>query len=274
MESPSYYFWKGARAQSPFLLGVLPFGLISGLAAVKLGAPALTAASMSFVVYAGASQLVAMDLFARGAPAAVILLAVLIVNLRFVIYSTAMAPHFRGLGRGLRMLIAYPLTDQTFGVCTIEYDRMDREAVKAARAAEADLQAESDGRAESASLPGSEARGDPRLKAWFYLGTVVVMWPVWVVASVVGAYVGASVPEKWGLDFAMPLMFTALVAPTMGRRGAVPAAVIGGLGGVVLAGIPLGLGLIIAALLGIAAGIFWEGWGRSHVTKPAKGESR
>jgi hypothetical protein len=49
-------------------------------------------------------------------------------QLRFVIYSTALAPHFRGLGRGLRALLAYPLTDQTFGVTTLEYDRMDRAA--------------------------------------------------------------------------------------------------------------------------------------------------
>lgn len=260
MGSASRYFWKGFRAQAPFLLGVVPFGLVSGLAAVKLGAPALTAACMSFIVYAGASQLVAMDLFSRGAPAAVMLLAVLIVNLRFVIYSTALAPHFRGLGRGLRALLAYPLTDQTFGVCTLEYDRMDRNAAKAARAAS------EAGPSSGAEDVGAEARGDPELKAWFYAGTVAVMWPVWVTASVVGAYVGANVPESWGLDFAMPLMFTALVAPTIRRRGAIPAALVGGTGGILLTGMPLGLGLITAALLGIASGVFWEGWGRSHAT--------
>lgn len=254
MGSPSHQFWRGVRAQSPFLLGVLPFGLVSGLAAVKLGAPPLTAACMSFIVYAGASQLVAMDLFERGAPAAVMLLAVLIVNLRFIIYSTALAPHFRGLRRDLRLLLAYALTDQTFGVCTIEYDRMDREAAK------------------ESGEDGSQ--GDPRLKAWFYAGTVAVMWPIWVLASFVGAFVGANVPETWGLDFAMPLMFTALVAPTLGRRGAVPAAIVGGTGGVLLAGMPLGLGLIIAALLGIAVGVFWEGWGRSHVRHHGKDASR
>lgn len=261
MGSPSHQFWKGVRAQSPFLLGVLPFGLVSGLAAVKLGAPPLTAACMSFIVYAGASQLVAMDLFERGAPAAVMLLAVLIVNLRFVIYSTALAPHFRGLRRDLRLLLAYALTDQTFGVCTIEYDRMDREAAKAARTVETDP-------------PGNEITADPRLKAWFYAGTVAIMWPVWVAASFVGAFIGANVPESWGLDFAMPLMFTALVAPTISRRGAVPAAIVGGTGGVLLAGMPLGLGLITAALCGIAAGVFWEGWGRSHVSRRGKDAPR
>jgi predicted branched-subunit amino acid permease len=254
MGSASTYFWRGFRAQAPFLLGVLPYGLISGLAAVKLGAPALTAACMSFMVYAGASQLVAMDLFSRGAPPAVLLLAVLIVNLRMVIYSTALAPHLRGVNRGIRALLAYALTDQTFGVCTIEYDRMDREAARLAR--------------ESAEAPAGQrplpAVGDPKLKAWFYAGTVAVMLPAWVAASVVGAYVGAKVPESWGLDFAMPLMFTALVVPAMGRRGAIPAAVVGGTGGILLVGMPLGLGLITAALLGIAAGVFWEGWGRTH----------
>lgn len=261
MGSPSQQFWRGFRAQAPFLLGVLPFGLVSGLAAVKLGAPPLTAACMSFLVYAGASQLVAMDLFERGAPAAVMLLAVLIVNLRFVIYSTALAPHFQGLRRDLRALLAYALTDQTFGVCTIEYDRMDREAAK-----------DDERAADDPAAPApAESRGDPRLKAWFYAGTVAVMWPVWVIASFVGAFVGANVPEAWGLDFAMPLMFTALVVPTMGRRGAIPAAVVGGVGGVLLAGVPLGLGLIIAALLGIAVGVYWEGWGRSHV-RPRKGD--
>jgi predicted branched-subunit amino acid permease len=196
------------------------------------------------------------------------LLAVLIVNLRFVIYSTALAPHFRGLGRGLRMLLAYPLTDQTFGVCTIEYDRMDREAVNAAR------EAAKESARESGDDPVVEVHGDPRMKAWFYAGTVAVMWPVWVAASVVGAYVGANMPESWGLDFAMPLMFTALVVPTMGRRGAIPAAMVGGLGGIVLAGMPLGLGLIIAALLGITTGVFWQGWGRTHVQRHEREDPR
>jgi predicted branched-subunit amino acid permease len=253
MDSPWKRFWAGFRAQAPFLLGVVPFGLVSGLAAVKLGAPPLVAACMSFIVYAGASQLVAMDLYDRGAPAAVMLLAVLIVNLRFVIYSTALAPHFRGLGRGVRALLAYPLTDQTFGVTTLEYDRMDRSA------------------REAGGRDGGALGADPRLKAWYYAGTVAVMWPVWVVASVIGAYVGANVPPEWGLDFAMPLMFTALVVPTMGRRGAIPAAVVGGTGGVVLSGMPLGLGLIAAALLGIGAGVFWEGWRRTHVVAGPRG---
>lgn len=276
MDSPWKSFWRGFLAQSPFLLGVVPFGLVSGLAAVKLGATPLLSACMSFIVYAGTSQLVAMELFAQGAPALVMLLAVLIVNLRLVIYSGALAPHFRGLGWGIKTLLSYALTDQTFGVTMIEYDRMDAAARKAAAGASGEGSGGPVANPTAPSVPSPESesavRADPRLKAWFYAGTVAVMWPVWVAASTVGAFVGAKVPESWGLEFAMPLTFTTLVVPTLGRRGAIPAAVVGGVGGVLLANMPLGLGLISASILGILAGVLYEGWRKQHVMQRPGGK--
>ncbi|MBK8064027.1 MAG: AzlC family ABC transporter permease [Betaproteobacteria bacterium] len=64
----------GARASMPVLLGVFPFGLITGVAMAAGGIPPLEAILMSFIVFAGASQLAATQLLGAAAPVAVLLL--------------------------------------------------------------------------------------------------------------------------------------------------------------------------------------------------------
>jgi predicted branched-subunit amino acid permease len=92
--SPRSDFRAGVRVGVPIVLGIVPFGLVAGAGAVSVGIPALQAVGMSVFIFAGASQLAAIELVGRGAPAAVIVLTVLVVNLRMVMYSASIAPHF------------------------------------------------------------------------------------------------------------------------------------------------------------------------------------
>ena len=86
-------FLAAARACLPALPGVLAFGTISGVAMVAAGMPNYLAMLMSVLVYAGSSQLAALQLVASGTPLAIAILAALVINLRFSIYSLSMAPH-------------------------------------------------------------------------------------------------------------------------------------------------------------------------------------
>jgi predicted branched-subunit amino acid permease len=86
------------RAQAPLLLGVTPFGMAYGAYAVNAGLSSGLAQAMSAIIFGGASQLVASRLIAQSVPGAVIVLTVLLVNLRHMLYSAALAPHVEHLG--------------------------------------------------------------------------------------------------------------------------------------------------------------------------------
>ncbi|HEX6121692.1 MAG TPA: AzlC family ABC transporter permease, partial [Ktedonobacterales bacterium] len=77
----------GVRGVLPLLPGVLPFGLIYGVAARGAGVPAPLIQGMSAIVFAGSAQFAVVQLVAAGAPVLVLVLAGIIINLRHVLYS-------------------------------------------------------------------------------------------------------------------------------------------------------------------------------------------
>ena len=89
----------------------------------------------------------------------------------------------------------------------------------------------------------------------FYMGASLGLWAIWQIASIVGVVVGTGVPESWSLDFAIPLVFIALLFPAIKDRGTTIAAVVGALAAVALVGLPLNLGLLVASALALVAGV-------------------
>jgi 4-azaleucine resistance transporter AzlC len=217
-------FVGGVRAQLPLLLGVTPFGLAYGAYAIDSGLSGALAQSMSWIVFAGASQFVGTELIAQGVPGIVIVLAAALVNLRHMLYGASIASHVEHLGRGWRALLAYLLTDEAYAVAIQRYTR--------------------DGNAPNAH--------------WFFFGTALALWACWQVSTAAGILVGAAVPQSWQLDFALPLTFLAIVVPLIESRAALAAAVVAGV--IALAGHnwPYGSELLAAGALGIAAGLIAE----------------
>jgi 4-azaleucine resistance transporter AzlC len=214
-------FLSGVRAQLPLLLGVTPFGLAYGAYAVDSGISGALAQSMSWIVFAGASQFVGTELIAQGVPGIVIVLTAALVNLRHMLYSASIAPYVEHMDRRWRSLLAYLLTDEAYAVAMQRYRR--------------------DGVTPHAH--------------WFFFGTALALWTCWQVSTTAGILVGTAVPASWQLDFALPLTFLAIVVPLLDNRAAMAAAVVAGavaLGG---HGWPYGSGLLAAAVIGIAAGL-------------------
>jgi 4-azaleucine resistance transporter AzlC len=214
---------KGVRAALPLLLGVVPFGLVSGVAAVGAGLTLVEAMGLSVVVFAGASQLAILDLLGRDAPLAVVVLTAAVINVRMVMYSASIAPYFRPFRRRWKALLAYLLTDQAYALSIAEYTRHE----------------DTDRR-------------------WYYFGIAATIWVVWQVATVAGIVLGANVPERWGLQFAVPLVFLTLLVMALKDRPTVAAGVVGGGVAVVGAGLPLNLGLVVGAVAGVATGVLVE----------------
>lgn len=212
-------FLAGLRDMAPMMLGVAPFGMITGASAASVGLAPGEALGMSLLVFAGASQLAAIALIGQGATFAVIVVTTFMINLRMVMYSASIATWLRGLRVGTRVGLAYAMTDQAYAFSVVRFQR------------------------------------DPDVpRRDYYLGAAMPLWLLWQITTVAGAILGARVPDGWQLDFAIPLTFLALLAPAVRNRpGAVAALVAGGLA-LTLQPLPYNLGLVIAALSGIAAG--------------------
>lgn len=215
----------GARDMVPMLLAVVPFGLLVGATAVSVGLSVVQAIAFSMFTYAGASQVAAFGLIDLGAPIAILLLTVGMVNLRLAIYGAALAPYLRAIPLPMRAFMLAILTDQVFAFGVLRFD-------------------------EDPELPRRD----------YYLGFALTMWFGWTVATVVGALAGTRVPADWSLDFAIPLIFLALLLPMLRDRPNVVAALVGGGVALAAAGLPFNLGLILAVLSGIAAGAVSERW--------------
>ena len=223
--SPAEAFVAGAKAIVPVLLALLPFGLAFGATATGSGLSAVEALGMSVFVFAGAAQLAAVPLLSAGASVAVVLLTVLVVNLRLTLYSASLAPHFRRLPAGWKGLLAYLLTDQAYAATITPFDQ------------------------------GDTAEQDKR---WSYLGVALAIWATWQAATVLGIALGSWASEGWSLDFVLPLIFIAAAVPAIkdGTTGA--ASLSAGLAALVCAALPLNLGLITAALVGVVGGLVAE----------------
>lgn len=234
--APSSEFLAGVRAELPILLGVAPFGMIYGALAMTAGLPVAMAQAMSSVVFAGSAQFIAVQLIAGGAPALVLLLTTFVVNIRHMLYSASVAPYLHGLRPGWKWLLAYLLTDEAYAIAILHYQQAGEV------------------HAPGTLSPSHHVTVSPSYRHYYLLGAGLALWTIWQICTAIGIFLGAAVPPSWGLDFALPLTFIALLAPVLKDRPAVVAALVAGVVALIGAGWPYKLGLVAAALAGIAAG--------------------
>lgn len=211
----------GVRDISPVVLGMAPFGLLAGVAAIEAGLPVWGANLFSGAIFAGAAQLAAFDLITQGTPAPVVIGTILVINARFVMYSASLALHTAEESAGRRATMAYLLTDQAYAV-TI-----------------------------------AKLTDDPRMthRVAYYLGAAGTLWVFWQVYTLVGAVAGAAIPEDVPIEFAIPLVFAALLVPAVTDRATVAAAVTSGAVATLAVGLPANLGLLLAAASGVTVGV-------------------
>ncbi len=106
----------GARAMAPWLVGIVPFGLVIGLSAAQADVPKLAGWLTGPLIYAGSSQVATIGMLDAGAAPVVVVAAALIINIRLILYSATMARHWRGIPWWWRFVAAYLLIDPSFAV--------------------------------------------------------------------------------------------------------------------------------------------------------------
>ena len=160
---------------------VFVYGTVFGGLAVQKGLTAAQVIGMSLLVFAGASQFVAVPMLEAGAPAVAIVVTTYVVNMRHYLMAATLAPAFRGYPRRWLALIAHVINDESFAVTV--------------------------------------ARSRPP-DARVYLGSAAAISGAFVLGVAVGVALGGLVerPERYGLDFAFPAVFLALVAVQLRRR--------------------------------------------------------
>jgi 4-azaleucine resistance transporter AzlC len=217
-------FAAGVRATLPVLLGIVPFGVITGVAMVASGIPPLVAMLMSVLVFAGASMVASAQLLASNAPALLIVLTTLIINLRFMMYSASLRLHFADAPLGRRLAVAYLTADNVYGLMLGRF---------------------------------TDHPDDPG-KYDYFLGAGLVVWSAWQAAVLAGILIGAGVPAQWRLEFAAPLAFIAISIPFLRDRATLAAALAAGVAVVVASDLPFRLAIVVAAITGIAVGLLAE----------------
>jgi 4-azaleucine resistance transporter AzlC len=173
---------EGVVASLALVPSVFVYGSVFGGLAVQAGLTAAQVLGMSVLVFAGASQFVAVPMLATSAPAVAIVVTTYVINMRHYLMAATLAPSFRGVRRAWLALIAHLINDESFAVAV--------------------------------------ARSRPP-DARIYLGSAVAISAAFVGGVAVGVALGGLVerPERYGLDFAFPAVFLALVAVQLRRRG-------------------------------------------------------
>jgi predicted branched-subunit amino acid permease len=219
-------YLRGLRAGTPFVIVVVPFSLLFGVAATDAGLTLGQAMGFTVLVIAGASQFAALQMMVDQAGIAFVLLAALAVNLRMAMYSAALVPHIGAAPLWQRACVAYLLFDQTYLASVKAYEE------------EPDLTL--------------------RQKVAFFFGVATPITPVWCAMTAVGVLVGATIPEAAALDFALPITFLAMVAPMLRTSAHLAAAATSVVVALALSGLPSGFGLLIAAACAMAVGVLVE----------------
>ncbi|MEK0085623.1 AzlC family ABC transporter permease [Benzoatithermus flavus] len=211
---------RGARAMLPIVPGAVAFGLVYGFVAGEKGLSVLEIALTSLLVFAGASQFLALELWHHPLPVAGLVMGVLVVNLRHLLMGPALLPWLADLRPAQAYASLYVMTDESWGASVAELRRGGRDAA-------------------------------------FLLGAGLTLYGFWVASTVLGRAAGdlSGMIERWGLDYLTTAFFVALLAGFWrSRNDALPWAVAGGVAVAAKAFLPgtwyIVLGAVAGSLLG------------------------
>lgn len=222
-----WLFRKGWIDTIPLVVACIPFGILYGAMAAGNGLSLSATLGMSLLVYAGASQFIAVSLLSSATAIPVICLTVFIVNLRHMLYAATLMPHVREIPLWKRTIMAFWLTDETFAVVSQRlYDKTQTKAEL----------------------------------LWYYLGSAVFMYSNWVFCSFLGVSLGQVLPDMttWGLDIAMVVAFVSIVVPALKKAPQWACAAVAVVTSLLLRDLPHQSGFMIASILAVMTGVILE----------------
>jgi predicted branched-subunit amino acid permease len=219
-------FREGAVDMAPLATGIAAWGLMTGVAMVKSGMSIVEALAMTFLVYAGSSQLAAIPLIVAAAPAWVILATGFCVNLRFVVFSLHLRPYLMHMPRWRRMVHGYLTADLSYALFTRKFP-----------------------------APATTDAGRDEQEAYL-TGNYFVTWSSWMFPGVAGIALANFIPGAWGLGFAGVLCLVGILCSLANTRLRLLAAGVAAAAAVAAYALPLKLN-IVAAIAAAVLASFW-----------------
>ena len=208
------------------MVGAIPFGIVFGAVAITSGFSPWGTVGLSALVFAGSAQFIGIGLVAQGVATGFIVLTTFVVNLRHALYAASLGVHMKHLPQRWLAPLGFWLTDETYAVAIRHFAKSD----------------------------------DSPNKHWYYLGSAVLMYTNWQLCTVVGIFTGQQLRnlKDLGLDYAMVITFIGIVVPFIRTRPMLLCALVAGGVSLVTTAVPNKMGLMIAAVCGIAAGVVIE----------------
>ncbi|MFZ1773936.1 MAG: AzlC family ABC transporter permease [Rhizobiaceae bacterium] len=197
-DSPSSDFLAGAKRAVPVILSAMPFALLFGALAADNGLSTGQIILMSASIYAGASQMVGIELFGQHAAPWLIAFSIFVVNLRHLLYSAT-------TGRHLGRFTFWQKAAAFFFLIDPQFAETEREA----------------------------AKGNPITPAW-YFGMGLAIYATWLAETWIGAVFGNLIanPRALGLDMLLSVYFLGLVMGFRARPNWLPVVVVSALAAV------------------------------------------
>jgi predicted branched-subunit amino acid permease len=172
-------------------VGIVPFGLAVGSASAAAGLTGFQAVFGAAIMLAGSGQLAAVQAIGAGEGMVAVAMIVALVNMRFVFYGAAVAHWFQGAGHLRRLLLVYPIVDQTFMLCQQRF----------------------------------EVVTDLAWRQRYFIVATSALGGAFVGTQALSFTFGAALPPATGLHLAAPLVFTGMLAgASRTRRQAIAAA--------------------------------------------------
>ena len=171
----------GILGAIPVAVGIVPFGITCGVIGLVSKLTAVETVAMSFIVFAGASQFVCMTMIGAGVTGlGIIVFTTLLLNLRHLLMGASLGPYMLRQPPWLQRMLSFTLTDEAYALMT---DRI----------------------AKTGYSPG------------YHLGVSLTIYFGWGFATLTGVLIGSFIPDplSWGIDFAMPAIFMALLLPRL-----------------------------------------------------------
>lgn len=181
----------GIKDAVPIVLGYLPLGFAFGVLATEAGMTVIQATVMSILCFTGAGQYIGIGVMQAGGAVLTAVIANLLVNLRYFLFSTSLVPHLKVVPTKIAAFLSYGLTDETYAVALNRYQ----------------------------SKPAT---------AYYMAGLNLTSHIGWIGSTLLGAVLGTLITntDKIGLSFALPAMYTCLLVLLVSKRSEVIVAAI------------------------------------------------
>lgn len=211
---------KGVFAMLPLNLAVLPWGILCGSLAIQRGFTVIEAILMPALVFAGAVQLVVIELINDNVPLTTILFTTFIISSRHFLYGLALRDKLKNLPFKWRGSLGFLLTDELF------------------------------------ALSGKANAYQGKLKLIYALAAGGSFYLCWLLWNIIGIVAGSYLPDltNIGLDFAIAVTFVALVIPSITNLPMLVTVVVAGFLSVLFKLLHWELGLVIASLIAMYCG--------------------